>query len=131
MIHVIGAILSFVAFQECNPLSIRTPFWTRTTRSVAYRGQLGVCAARLRIRNENLHRRVAVWIFRMIAHESYTSTIGRPGRCCLIPFALSQTIKLLRFNLEEVNVTVASGKEVPLAVLLVLVAIDDDRLRSF
>ena len=66
-----------------------------------------------------------------IAHERDARAVGRPGWRRLVGLALRQPIELLRRDVEQIDVAVAAGEQISLHVLLVLVAIDDDRLRRF
>ena len=85
----------------------------------------------LRVDDEELRGRLAIRILVSVAHEGDARAVGRPGRRRFVGLPLRQPIELLRRDVEQVDVAVAVREQVALAVLLVLVAIDDDRLRRF
>ena len=108
MIHVIGAVFFLVALEERDPFAVGAPFQARTPAAAALMGQLPFRSARLRLRHENLARRLAIRVFRVVAHEGDASAVGRPGRRRFVPFAGGQPVQFLRRDLEQVNVAVPS-----------------------
>ena len=76
MIHVVSAVFLLVAFEERKPFAIWTPFNTRTPSATARLRDLFYGSARLRIRNINLARRLAIRVGGAIAHWKVRAEIG-------------------------------------------------------
>ena len=108
MLHAVGAIFSFVAFKECDPLSVRTPFRARTSATTARRSNSFFGCSRLCFGHKNLRGWITIRVFGVIAGKSNASAVGRPGGRSLIPFSGGQAIQLFRRNVEQVEAAVAA-----------------------
>ena len=72
---------------------------------------------------------IAIGILAAIAREGDARAVGRPRGRRLVPLAGRQAIELLGRDVEQIDVAVTAGQQISLTILLVLVAIDHDRLR--
>ena len=92
-------------------------------------GDLAGRGARAGFHDEHIGGVVAVGIFTGASHEGDGFAVGRPGRRTDFQGGIGKRFGFLGLDVEQVDVAVASGEQIALLVLLVSIAIDDDRLR--
>ena len=110
--------------------AVRTPFRAAASATARDRRQRLLRGPRLRLDDEELTRRLAIGIGIAVAHERDARSVRRPRRPRFIDLAIREAIEFLRRDVEQINKRVAVRQQIALAILLVLVAIDDDRLRD-
>jgi hypothetical protein len=105
MVHAVSAEFLLIAFEKSDPFRIGTPLRSRATARVAS-GVSCFSVAPVCFGDVKLRGRITIRIVRVITHESDASSVRRPRRRALIPFAFGESLEFFRLDIVDVDVCV-------------------------
>ena len=124
LVDVVGRVLRFLALQVGDPLSVGTPDRPAGIRADERR-QLPDIRARPCLGDVDVGVVDAIGIGRAVAHKRDPLAVGRPRRRDFVVRSGRDLLGLAGRHVEDVEV-IALGAEIPLAVGLEMVPVDDD-----